>query len=71
MLTKSKKPNSSNQIQTADGTKSYSLVKLLQPYVLIGKYAGDEKEGIRFELLTHEEERVVIPKLEELCQEDL
>jgi hypothetical protein len=55
----------------ADGTKSYCLVKLLQPYVLIGKYVGDEKEGIRFELLTREEERVLIPKLEELCQEDL
>jgi hypothetical protein len=55
----------------ADGSgKSYSLVKLLQPYVLIGKYI-EEQEDIRFELLTPEEEQVLIPKLEELCQEDL
>ena len=26
---------------------------------------------IRFELLTSEEEKVIIPKLEEMCQEDL
>lgn len=56
----------------ADGSKSYSLVKLLQPYVLIGKYIdADEDQDIRFELLTPEEEQVVIPKLEELCREDL
>jgi hypothetical protein len=56
----------------ADGSgKSYSLVKLLQPYVLIGKYIEDEQDDIRFELLTPEEEKVLIPKLEDLCQEDL
>jgi hypothetical protein len=31
----------------------------------------DEQEDIRFELPMPEEEQVLIPKLEELCQEDL
>jgi hypothetical protein len=72
------------------GKKSYSLVKLLTPYVLVGKYceeeemsiidAGDESSSdtnviargdIRFDLLTAEEERVLIPKLEQVCKEDL
>jgi hypothetical protein len=82
------------------GRKSYSLVKLLQPFVLIGKYIEDEEEdetgdmvyeeedndtatttttdtsmkrkrSIRFELLTAAEEKIVIPKLEQLCQKDL
>ena len=53
------------------GKKAYSLVKLLQPYVLIGKHIQGEKGDIRFDLLTAEEESVVAPKLAELCQEDL
>ena len=101
------------------GKKAYSLVKLMQPFVIIGKYAGemtddnivdgDDEDGydfddfydyeaddddgnedgsdattssvaasqqkkprmIRFELLTPDEEKVVIPKLEELCRNDL
>jgi hypothetical protein len=84
------------------GRKSYSLVKLLQPFVLIGKYIEDDdddetddveyeednvttataattttnatvkrKGSIRFELLTAAEEKIVIPKLEQLCQKDL
>ncbi len=31
----------------------------------------DEEDIIRFELLTPEEESVIVPKLEEMCQEDL
>ena len=55
-----------------DKTRSYLLVKLLQPYTLIGRRIMDEDEqGIRFELLTSDEETMVIPKLEALCQEDL
>ena len=107
------------------GKKAYSLVKLLQPFVIVGKYVGemtdehivadeddssddnydlddyydyeaddDDSEDessnaqatsgddatsqqkkkprmIRFELLTPQEEKVVIPKLEELCRNDL
>jgi hypothetical protein len=56
-----------------DGTgKAYSLVKLLQPYTLVGRYLEPLEEGmVRFELLTPEEEKVIIPKLEELCLKDL
>jgi hypothetical protein len=55
-----------------DGSKSYSLVKLLQPYTLVGKYIDDgNKEEIKFELLTPEEEKLIIPKLEDLCRQDL
>lgn len=65
----------------ADRAKSYSLVKLLEPYVLVGKYCESEFEtattedlqygDIRFELLSPDEERLLIPKLEILCQKDL
>eukprot|EP00535_Pseudo-nitzschia_heimii_P007136 CAMPEP_0197174318 /NCGR_PEP_ID=MMETSP1423-20130617/891_1 /TAXON_ID=476441 /ORGANISM="Pseudo-nitzschia heimii, Strain UNC1101" /LENGTH=425 /DNA_ID=CAMNT_0042623233 /DNA_START=83 /DNA_END=1360 /DNA_ORIENTATION=+ len=51
--------------------KSYFLVKPLKPYTLIGRHVQDEQDMIRFELLTPEEDKVIIPKLEEICQEDL
>merc|ERR1711935_185844 len=51
--------------------KSYFLVKPLQPYTLIGRHVEDEEDIIRFELLTPEEDKVIIPKLEEMCREDL
>jgi len=51
--------------------KSYFLVKPLQPYTLIGRHVEDEKDIIRFELLTPDEEKIIIPKLEGICQEDL
>ena len=71
----------------ADGSdKSYFLVKLLQPFALVGKYIQEESwlendsaearekadiRDVRFELLTSQEEKIVIPKLEELCKKDL
>ena len=71
-----------------DGKQSYSLVKLLQPYVLVGRFspgvAFDQEDDhdvpkeqqsvdkdFRFELLTPDEEKVLLPKLEELCRNDL
>jgi hypothetical protein len=52
--------------------KAYSLVQLLKPYTLVGRLMkGDRPEGIQFELLTREEERLVIPKIEEVCKKDL
>ena len=63
--------------------KSYSLMKLLRPYVLVGRLdkdaaasdgegeGEDPAKGIRFELLTSEEEIAVIPRLEEVCKEEL
>jgi len=50
--------------------KSYSLVKLLQPYALIGKYV-QEDDDVRFELLSIAEAKLVVPRLEKLCQDDL
>lgn len=70
-----------------NSAKSYSLVKLLEPYVLVGKYCEVEGEpgftvsdegnqefvakDVRFDLLSSDEERLLIPKLERLCQKDL
>lgn len=55
-----------------DGSKAYSLVKLLQPYTLVGKLIeDDDKDTIKFELLTAEEEKLIIPELEKLCLQDL
>lgn len=54
-----------------EGRKAYSLVKFLKPYVLIGKFASDEENDLRFELLTCEEERLILPRLEEECEKDL
>jgi hypothetical protein len=52
------------------GGKTYSLVKLLKPYALIGKYIPDDKDA-RFELLTQVEEKLILPRLEEVCKQDL
>lgn len=52
------------------GGKSYSLVKLLKPYALVGKYIPDDKDA-RFELLTPAEEKLILPRLEEICTKDL
>jgi len=55
-----------------DRSKSYQLVKLLQPFPLLGKKIEEAAEnGIRFELLTPQEEEAIIPKLQAACQEDL
>lgn len=52
--------------------KSYSLVKLLKPFTIVGKYnENGEKGDLSFELLTPEEENLVIPRLEQICQTDL
>jgi len=50
--------------------KAYSLVQLLQPYALVGKCTQEDGD-IRFELLSPEEERILVPKLEEVCRNDL
>jgi hypothetical protein len=52
------------------GGRSYSLVKLLKPYALVGKYIVDETDA-RFELLTTSEEKIILPRLEEVCMQDL
>jgi hypothetical protein len=50
--------------------KSYSLVKLLNPYAIVGRYVADEKSP-RFELLSPSEEQIVLPRLEQVCKQDL
>jgi hypothetical protein len=65
-----------------DSGKVYSLVSLLQPYVLVAKrvttpssegdYDSDEpRESVRFALLSSQEEELLIPRLEQVCQDDL
>jgi hypothetical protein len=63
--------------------KVYSLVSLLQPYVLVAKRISipsrdldtDSEEyasaSVRFELLSPQEEGLLIPRLERVCQDDL
>jgi hypothetical protein len=50
--------------------KSYSLVQLLHPYVLIAKFISDNGET-RFELLTKEEERIIVPHIENKFRREL
>lgn len=52
------------------GGKSYTLVQLLKPYVIVGRYIQDEVEN-RFELLSPEEALIVEPRLAEVCRADL
>lgn len=52
------------------GGKSYTLVQLLRPYVVVGKYIQEDAES-RFELLSPEEALIVEPRLAEVCKEDL
>jgi hypothetical protein len=54
-----------------DTGKSYFLVKPLKPITLVGRHMKEEKDCIRFQLLTPDEEKVIIPKLEKMCQEEL
>jgi hypothetical protein len=66
-----------------DSGKVYSLVSLLEPYVLVAKRVslpvgdandGDDDDGVeavRFELPSPSEERVLIPRLEQVCRADL
>lgn len=51
--------------------KSYFLVKPLKPYTLVGRHINTEKDIISFELLSPNEEKLVMPKLERICQEEL
>jgi len=50
--------------------KKYSLVKLEKPVVLVAKQVGSEKAP-QFELLANEEMKLVSPRLEQVCREDL
>jgi hypothetical protein len=61
--------------------KAYSLVSLLQPFVLVAKRVSLQLSGadseeyasasVRFELLSPQEEGLLIPRLERVCQDDL
>jgi hypothetical protein len=54
--------------------KSYSLVTLLKPFTIVGKYCNRDEttqDSLQFELLTLQEEKLVIPRLEQICQKDL
>jgi len=51
--------------------KTYSLVQLLNPYTLVGRLNTDEKDSVQFDLLSPEEEKIIIPRLEEVCRKDL
>ena len=50
--------------------KSYALVQLLKPFTIVGRYIP-QKENLCFELLTPEEEALILPRLERICQKDL
>ena len=50
--------------------KKYSVVQLLKPYALVGKYTENE-DDLRFDLLSPKAADLVLPRLEEACREDL
>eukprot|EP00977_Amphora_coffeiformis_P001537 scaffold296_cov102-Amphora_coffeaeformis.AAC.25 len=52
-----------------DGNK-YSVVQLLKPYALVGRYTEND-EDLRFDLLSPKEADLVLPRLEDACREDL
>jgi hypothetical protein len=54
----------------SDG-KAYTLVKLLKPFTIVGKYNAQDKDDLRFDLLTPDEEKLIIPRLEKICVQDL
>jgi len=45
----------------------YSLVKPFKPYTLVGKKSDDE-DDLRFNLLTIEESKLVVPRLQNICR---
>jgi len=51
--------------------KSYFLVKPLKPVTLIGRQMKEVEDSICFELLTPEEEQIIIPKIESMCEEEM
>ncbi|CAB9498985.1 expressed unknown protein [Seminavis robusta] len=60
--------------------RAYSLVRLLKPYTLVGRLvqtdnnnisSDDQEENFHFELMTKEEEKLVIPKVEQVCMKEL
>lgn len=52
-----------------DGNK-YSVVQLLNPYALVGKYTQTD-DDLYFELLSPKDADLLLPRLEEACREDL
>jgi hypothetical protein len=51
------------------GEKEYTILRPLRPTLLVGK--EDPEDYTRRILLTEEEMRVVLPKLESVCREEL
>jgi hypothetical protein len=49
--------------------KSYSLVQLLKPYVLVGKLIESEGDT-HFELISADEAPIIVPRLEEICRKE-
>lgn len=49
---------------------SYSLIKHMKPPTVVGR-KSDEKFDVRFELLTEDEAKVIIPRLEEVAKLEL
>jgi hypothetical protein len=65
-----------NNIDDKDKTKAspsfYSLVKPVKPLTVVGRLKeSDEGRETIFELLTPEEEALIVPRLEQVCKEDM
>lgn len=48
----------------------YSLVKPIKPLTVVGRLKSEGRETV-FELLTPEEEVLIVPRLEQICKEDM
>lgn len=49
----------------------YSLVKPLKPLTVVGRLRQEDGQQTIFELLTPEEETLIVPRLEQVCKEDM
>jgi hypothetical protein len=57
---------------TEESAAFYSLVKPIQPLTVVGRLKKDHDSGETvFELLSSQEEALIVPRLERICQEDL
>ena len=62
--------NNDEKNKSKDPPSFYSLVKPVKPLTVVGRLNTEGREAI-FELLTPEEEALVVPRLEKVCKEDM
>jgi hypothetical protein len=62
--------NNDEKEKNASPPSFYSLVKPIKPLTVVGRLRREGRETV-FELLTEEEEVLIVPRLEQICKEDM